>query len=742
MTGKKKDLNRKNLIKGRVKTRNLRLLIPLFIMLFLLAVVIYAATGNVNLILGTSYQISINHPKNLSYNFSLSDVYPLNLSITYSGDLNNFTYRIQDLKHGVITYENVSFDPSSNVTINFSRWSNRIDVYSIDPWGSVYSDWLILFINVNNTSPVLDSIDEQMYVCENSFISYKFNASDSDEDNLGYTLTPQFPNSPFYIDYVSRINATKWKYKVYSGYIDKEDVGGNNNGFITYSEAISIDDGEYADSANINITLIEVNNAPNIQNIGVQTIWTYGTNSSLYIDVGANDTEDGDKALGNLSFSIGFTNRVLFNISNDGVLNFNASVGDSGNYNVTVCVEDLGLSFPHKNISLCNQDGGSISTCDNFNLTITHQNRAPSIEDYYPGDLNINTTGSDILYFNVTNSDPDLTTPDTYWYVNGNLVEYDSGDLTEELSYSFGCGISGLKIISANITDGELNDSMEWNVTVSLVACPPGVSRGDSGGGGGGGTVVNCTENWGCSVWPMCNNLFEDFEAGLIDSSINKLISERCLLFNWSQGVCGYQVRDCQDLNKCRTNLSQPGEIRECYYSKNPNCADGIKNCHDSSCEVLIDCGGPCLPCPSCSDNILNQGEEDVDCGGPCKACPLEFPIKIDWLKVMICSSLYLLIFVILLLIYYFFNRYNHFRLLNKRKMSLLFIFLSGFMVILFIFDWYLILNRCYMPVFFLILFAIALILIIGLIVKYYKNKKKIAILNKKKNRFGIYKNK
>ena len=51
------------------------------------------------------------------------------------------------------------------------------------------------------------------------------------------------------------------------------------------------------------------------------------------------------------------------------------------------------------------------------------------------------------------------------------------------------------------------------------------------------------------------------------------------------------------------------------------SCFDGIKNCHHGSCEEGIDCGGPCLPCPSCFDGIQNQGEEGIDCGGPCEPC-------------------------------------------------------------------------------------------------------------------------
>jgi len=52
------------------------------------------------------------------------------------------------------------------------------------------------------------------------------------------------------------------------------------------------------------------------------------------------------------------------------------------------------------------------------------------------------------------------------------------------------------------------------------------------------------------------------------------------------------------------------------------NCFDGLKNCHHHQCEEDVDCGGPCDPCPSCSDGIQNQGEKGIDCGGPCPPCP------------------------------------------------------------------------------------------------------------------------
>ncbi|MCK4491423.1 MAG: hypothetical protein KAU03_02285, partial [Candidatus Altiarchaeales archaeon] len=55
--------------------------------------------------------------------------------------------------------------------------------------------------------------------------------------------------------------------------------------------------------------------------------------------------------------------------------------------------------------------------------------------------------------------------------------------------------------------------------------------------------------------------------------------------------------------------------------STKATCYDGLKNCHDGACEEDIDCGGPCEPCPSCTDGIQNQGETEIDCGGPCTPC-------------------------------------------------------------------------------------------------------------------------
>jgi hypothetical protein len=72
----------------------------------------------------------------------------------------------------------------------------------------------------------------------------------------------------------------------------------------------------------------------------------------------------------------------------------------------------------------CGQNGSSIRTCDYFELTITNQNRAPTIVGYYPTNLTFAVPGQNQIYFNITSYDPDGTTPDTYWYVDNNKIRF------------------------------------------------------------------------------------------------------------------------------------------------------------------------------------------------------------------------------------------------------------------------------------------------------------------------------
>jgi len=598
---------------------------------------------------GGNVFINIYSPTNTTYNFNIGDTYTINLNVSESlFTAGSWWYTLTDLKHNKIINDSVIFTP--NTSFNAVRWSNNLTVFAnSSDNGIIYSSGVVFFINVSNSNPIIGYIPNETFVCENSFLpeftsDSFFNVSDVDEDSLSAHITPQ---NPFYVTVSDYLNSTLTEYMIFSGILSKGDAGGVNAGSKTYPEIITVADSVSSDSKDMNITVIEVNNAPDITDIGVQTIWSQGENRTFYKQVQVTDMEDGNQDSGNLNFSVIFSGQTLFNISSNGVINFTANSSYLGVHDISVCVKDLGILNPHENISLCGQDGSSITSCNNFSLTVTNKNRAPNITNYYPINLSFNANGDDTLYFNVSEYDPDGTFPDVYWYVDDILKEYDTGgSLIDDFSYIFGCGVSGTHFVKAIITDGELNDSVQWNVSVSLVACPSGVV---SPGVGGGGKVVECTPKWACEEWPQCKNLKTG--VGLVEISLEYefLIRERCNIFNWSDNFCGYQIRECNDLNFCKSNLTKPGLIRECYYAENPTCEDNILNCHNGSCEILVDCGGPCKACETCSDGIKNQNEEDVDCGGSCPACvSTELP---SFRQIIWFVYVSLVIFIILLIL-------------------------------------------------------------------------------------------
>jgi len=603
--------------------------------------------GLVDIIFDSSRTIIIDSPSNITYNFSRGENYTINLNSTSNFEVDSWWYDLTDLRHSRNIYDEIIFEP--NISFNAVRWENELIVYANDSLGSIYNNSVEFFVFIPNSAPIILNLSDNIYVCENQFLSHLFNVNDFDEDVLSSDISPK---NPFYLSFFDYINLTDSQYEIFSGIIDKGDIGGINNGFKIYSETISIFDEEYSDSKNINITAIEVNNAPVISSITTKTIWNLGENNTLYYDFNFTDIEDGDENNGNLNFTINFSNNGdLFNITSGGIINFSADNTTAlGVYNISVCVEDLGLTNPHENISLCLPLGDSIpiTSCESFSLTVTDENRNPNITNYYPLNLSFSSGSTTNLYFNITKTDPDGTIPDGFWYVDDVEKELDQGNSLDEFYYNFGCGVSGNHIIKAIISDGELNDSIQWNISLRSIACsvPP-----PDGGGGGGSSGLSCIEKWGCGEWTNCQNLENLISLDQIDYEIQELISERCSLFSWDKEQCGFQTRECNDFNYCKTNLSKPGIIRECYYSEVPNCFDGIKNCHDNACEILIDCGGPCLPCPSCSDKIKNQGEEGVDCGGPCAPCIKEIPMPLSIKKILIYISLLILIFILIIII-------------------------------------------------------------------------------------------
>lgn len=641
---------------------------------------VFLLTSLGRMFISINFDLNIDSPQNITYNFNVSSNYTINLNVSSNRNITTWRFTLEDLRHNTIVNQSVVFTP--NITINAVRWSNRLTVFGNDSAGNSKNSSVVFYINVSNSAPIIENLSNK-YVCEASYLSYLLNVSDVDEDIPSSSI---FPSNPFYITFSSSFNLTKHTYEIFSGTLSKTNAGGINNGSKLYQENISVNDGQYVDSRNINITIIEINNAPQITNIGVKTVWLIGDNTTFYYKVNVSDTEDGNGDSGNLTFNISGTN--LFNISSNGIMNFTPNSSQIGVYNISVCIIDNGIKNPHENISLCNQNGSNITSCNNFSLTVTNANRPPQVTFYSPSNLSLNASEGDTLYFNLTGYDPDGTIPDVYWYVDDLFKKYGTGSFNYTFNYTFNCTDEGNHSIIGKITDGVLNSSYDyvlWNISIldssNCTYCGNGVCSNTEncatcsvdcgscisfagGGGGGGGGGITCQEKWGCNEWGQCKSL-----DSLINDSSKENIKKKCFLSNWNNSFCGFQERNCRDLKNCKTNLIKPDELRECYFTPNPDCNDGIKNCHDGSCEVLIDCGGPCKACPTCSDGIKNQNEEGVDCGGGCRACRIEIPKKVFNYTIYIFLFLFFIVLItIIKLMRDYYLRKNKYEKLNFRK--------------------------------------------------------------------------
>jgi len=592
--------------------------------------------GMVKLIVIGLSRIYILSPQNTTYFFSIGENYALDLNVSADFAAENWWYLLEDLRHEQIIYENISFTP--NITFNATRWSNRLTVWANDDLGRVGKKEVIFYVSVPNSAPILGYIPDEMLACEGGYFSYRFNATDIDEDWLEFDINPK---NPFYVIRLWKFDLITTGGEIFTPLLKKFWVG-------KYQFIIYATDGQYIDSKGVNVTIIGINNPPSVEDIGVQTVWTRGDNSTFYKEVQVSDIESGNQTSGNLTFNLTFLSGIpLFEISAYGVMNFTPNSSHLGVYNLGLCITDKALVNPHPNITLCSQDGSNLTVCQNFSLTITDENRKPTITSYYPPNLIFNASGGERLFFNISKYDPDGTIPDARWYVGNKSVQYNTGSSIDNFTYSFGCGVWGTYNVRVEITDGLLTDSVNWIINVGYFPCPVYELPIEAKPAG----RAECIPMWACSDWEVCQNAKKGLEAGVIVGEDYRDIQISCGSIFLNEQSCGYQLRKCFDIYNCNISAYKPEEFRTCEYVEMPSCFDNVKNCHDDACEILIDCGGPCKPCPTCTDGIQNQGETGIDCGGPCPwKCPPEIPLRIYLIK-LIKYLLVLIIFALLLVI-------------------------------------------------------------------------------------------
>jgi len=641
--------------------------------------------------------ITIYTPENTTYDnnsytcsglgYPKCDDYRYNLSLNVSADFplevgDSWKYSLYDLKHGVYINQNTVFTPYTSVP--FVRWGNLLTVFANEEDGDWVNESVVFTIDVPNSAPLIQNFSEKIFVCESetleSLDASNFNVFDIDEESFAtwwtnyrisggrnvFGLVPR-PKTSNYISPFQIISGERYP-------LDKNDVG-------DYDVEISvIDSSGLSDTNSTNITVIEINNIPTTHSgLGLETIYMSGANSVFSYQFLVDDEEDGVSDDGNLFFNFSGALSLVLN-SSTGVASY-VPVEENRNkkYLMRIYATDNALASVHENFSICSGRGyrsDNITIHDEFILSITDNNRAPSIDSYSPAVTSFNSTSTTVNSFSVTVSDADLVDlyPSINWYVDGVLMEENENIPSDDFDYTFGCGISGSHNVTIITSDGLLNDSVTWDITVTNVACPvASVDSGGGGGGGGGSTLGGiCNEQWSCLEWGLCQNAERSFRAKSLSPEDFSSVKDLCAQNQYDDRFCGFQITKCFDLNMCNNTemkIPRPSEFRVCYFTENPNCIDGITNCHDGGCELLVDCGGPCDPCPTCSDGKKNQGENGVDCGGPCPyACEAESPF--GTISFVLIGLLFLLLLLVIYSLYKIFMivRHRFFLVGGKRK--------------------------------------------------------------------------
>jgi hypothetical protein len=600
------------------------------------------------------FSSSISAPLNTTYVYQYNNsgnhyLIDLDVSVNMLADTIWFSHINHTGGVDIINQTIGSGTTSVSYEFNATRFQNRVIVYANDSSGNVVSSEIYFYIALYGREPEIVNLNDTYYVCEDTSLNEYFQVENYNGNTLEFT--DEIPNA-----WLSPESSTNERPNInlYSGTFLEIHLAGDRgfktfNGNISVAENDSLGGSNQTTSQSVNITLIEINDAPVLDNIPspitliLQGDYTYDYTLSV------NDEETGSGS--NLNYTIGFTNgENLFTINSTGSMYYVADSDDlaSGNpktYNATICVQDDAIPTCSQNISLCSGICSYETSCDTLNITVTNSNDPPTIDSFSPSDTNPTLTGISSLSFTVTATDPQGTSPTVYWYFNNiyQTNEVVDGNDNSTFNSAVSCGTSGSDVnIAAIASDGDLNSSfVNWTVDYTALACPPENNPGSSSGGGGGGggappIIGNCTELWGSETWTECFNTKSAYDEGLIDIETKLILDEKCFTLSWDEEYCGYQTRNVIDFNVCGTEDNKPAELRECHYSLNPNCKDKVKNCHDGYCEVGIDCGGPCDNCATCNDGIQNQDEEGIDCGGPCKNCDGTQELPKDLIKNLI----------------------------------------------------------------------------------------------------------
>ncbi len=119
---------------------------------------------------------------------------------------------------------------------------------------------------------------------------------------------------------------------------------------------------------------------------------------------------------------------------------------------------------------------GKQSLAQSFEIEVININNSPQILSYSPNNIDIKINEGDSVKFEIQTQDIDLNTTLSYqWLLNGEKVSSYTGSGNDSKSswiYSAGYGDYSQKIVKVLVSDGELEDYVQWNIAINDTAPP------------------------------------------------------------------------------------------------------------------------------------------------------------------------------------------------------------------------------------------------------------------------------
>ncbi len=400
----------------------------------------------------------INNPPILESIFS-PQVIKINETITMQLNATDSDYDALNFTHNA-TFPNFYMNETGfiNFTVNTSdlgTYMVNITVYDVTP-APKHDSQSVVFEITYNRPPTIDPIGFQSSTEDQNF-TLQINGSDPDYDTLTF-----FTNSSFFNITDGLINFTPT---------------GEYEGLHNISVNVTDNDGLWANTTFI-LRVIGTNDPPYF-NPPIETLSFWNNiyeDTELFVYVNASDEEEND-----INFSNDFLEgSELFNITKinrtQALINFTPLQSDTGNYSVNFTVDD-----------------GDMSSSVVVNFTVRSSNDAPVINRVYPYGLQnitifnwtdkinvengtrINATENNTIFFNHTSSDQDNLTLLYGWYFDGSLQAN-----TTQWNCSLNFSTQGIHNITLVVSDGNLTDTMFWNISIENKNRPPVFGLADS----------------------------------------------------------------------------------------------------------------------------------------------------------------------------------------------------------------------------------------------------------------------